>query len=222
MLLSRGTLGHESRHTYRHIVGIDVVVCRMGLDWKFDSRNIICGIKRKKDSHSMPCFRKVVSRESLEVQTCSLWLPWCFTSYIHDLMWSPWTGYDGVTEKMCGSLWRTRNGTQAAWQPGLQSYPLRLEKPSLQQPRVSALSRTGAKQPYSPQNHPASFQDKETRSFRDKGTFSRPGGTADRIWTQSLFYYGKEDIQGNLSPTALKSCYRGGKMTRCLQPNLMA
>lgn len=28
--------------TYRHVVGVDVVISWVGLDWKFDTGNIIC------------------------------------------------------------------------------------------------------------------------------------------------------------------------------------
>lgn len=54
--------------TYRHVVGIDVVIRWMGLDWKFDTRNIICGIKRKKVLFRSKCLRRVAYKREKELQ----------------------------------------------------------------------------------------------------------------------------------------------------------
>lgn len=66
--------------TYRHVVGIDVVICWMGLDWKFDTRNIICGIKRKKVLIRSKCLRRVAYKREKGLQNVNTGLCHTFTA----------------------------------------------------------------------------------------------------------------------------------------------
>lgn len=131
----------------------------MGLHWKSDSGNIICSIKRKKQPHSKPRFRKAAHREFLEVPTGSP----CRTHCIVPV--------ESVTAALrrCVTAWAWELGWPR--QPGSKVYVLTTFPAALgvcsEQDRCWVTLSTS-------QNHLTSFQHKEIRSLRDEGTFPSP------------------------------------------------
>ena len=125
--------------TYRHVVGIDVVISWMGVDRKSDTRDIICDMKRQRSSWEANVWGELLTRQKKKRSpwwqhrgSVTLWgdTGWhCMCAAIFNPHRCP---VSRGTEEVCDVSGRIKDGTQAAGhEPGnALSYGTFPSKPS--------------------------------------------------------------------------------------------